>query len=737
MHLYRKVKQLFVAFVFALAIGFTILLVASAITSHAPRSLPSPAAVDPGDWPEGFAVVVGINDYPGTVNDLSYCVPDARGVAALLPKLGFTPEHVVTVADGAAKKANLTAEIAKIAPQMGPNDVFVLYYSGHGNFAVNATVPCTCNIHTPHNYPNYYDTWWTIHHEGALAIRVRFDNFATENGYDFGYVCDPDWYGYEYTGSKGSFWSGWITGDTAYVGLWSDNIYTAYGFDVTAYEAALSFTGSIEASDGLELTGTEIAAALAPVRAGDQYLFFDSCFSGAMIPALSRVNRSIITACGQNEYSLESPALKHGIFTSYFLSAFNTVGTGIPLPCDSNRDNHTTAAEIFAYVEPCTVSRSTSEGYAQHPQFETRARIGAAWDFDHDHDGLFNWEEARDADQDGLSDGEEIKWYHTDPKKRDTDGDLFDDGWEVANGFDPLDRNSPAALIGGIVVACTVGAVTAGSVYYSRHHQKKVARSSPPFAMYTPAPNQSTSIASPSMPSRFAPAYHAPDAGGHLVPVFKGHDAGWWGMMAQALEQRGYWNDALAAAEVARQLRCLETNPPAWARAESERLAARRTPSCPRCGYLTPKIICPNCGTVTDRRPLLPARAPAPVATPAIDTFLVEPAPEPGEVEEITVDKSKVPAQPGLQPIQAPETPPVDVAPAPAERQADIPPIPDPAPVLGLHIEPAPDIIPLCRLCGGLVKGGECERCGGKVCPACKATSYATETFCHKCRTPF
>ena len=36
-----------------------------------------------------------------------------------------------------------------------------------------------------------------------------------------------------------------------------------------------------------------------------------------------------------------------------------------------------------------------------------------------------------------LSDDDELK-YGTDPKKRDTDGDGYSDGEEVANGHDPL-----------------------------------------------------------------------------------------------------------------------------------------------------------------------------------------------------------------------------------------------------------------------------------------------------------
>ncbi|MDR1949463.1 MAG: SUMF1/EgtB/PvdO family nonheme iron enzyme [Spirochaetaceae bacterium] len=101
-------------------------------------------------------------------------------------------------------------------------------------------------------------------------------------------------------------------------------------------------------------------------------------------------------------------------------------------------------------------------------------------DGDPDNDGLTNREEYRektnpkksDTDGDGFKDGWEVAYgynpldpndpsrdgdddgdyllnwdeyiYGTDPKKADTDGDGFKDGWEVAYGYDPLDPNDPA-----------------------------------------------------------------------------------------------------------------------------------------------------------------------------------------------------------------------------------------------------------------------------------------------------
>lgn len=69
---------------------------------------------------------------------------------------------------------------------------------------------------------------------------------------------------------------------------------------------------------------------------------------------------------------------------------------------------------------------------------------------DFDRDGLTNLREYLlgtdirnpDTDGDGLSDGDEVNQYHTNPLLADTDGDLIPDGVEVQTGSDPLDRNS-------------------------------------------------------------------------------------------------------------------------------------------------------------------------------------------------------------------------------------------------------------------------------------------------------
>jgi metacaspase-1 len=76
-----------------------------------------------------YAVVIGINDYPGTGSDLQYCVADAELMAdVLLNQYNFT--NVKTLIDNNATRTNIYTAINSF--NVDPEDEFFFFFSGHG-----------------------------------------------------------------------------------------------------------------------------------------------------------------------------------------------------------------------------------------------------------------------------------------------------------------------------------------------------------------------------------------------------------------------------------------------------------------------------------------------------------------------------------------------------------------------------------------------------------------------------
>jgi len=89
-----------------------------------------------------YAVMVGISDYPGTGNDLPLTAEDARKLQQALARQGTLASESVTLIDGQATRAGLRSAFQRVAAAAGPDDLFIFFYSGHGN-QVRGTVSAT------------------------------------------------------------------------------------------------------------------------------------------------------------------------------------------------------------------------------------------------------------------------------------------------------------------------------------------------------------------------------------------------------------------------------------------------------------------------------------------------------------------------------------------------------------------------------------------------------------------
>lgn len=77
------------------------------------------------------ALIVGINDYPGTGSDLSGCVNDALDWEEVLSGRGY---ETTVLLDGQATKANIVEELWTHILKLRYRDKFVFTFSGHGTW---------------------------------------------------------------------------------------------------------------------------------------------------------------------------------------------------------------------------------------------------------------------------------------------------------------------------------------------------------------------------------------------------------------------------------------------------------------------------------------------------------------------------------------------------------------------------------------------------------------------------
>ena len=80
-----------------------------------------------GTW----AVLVGIDDYPGTAYDLKSAVADAAEVDGALGRLGVPGENRLVLRNGQATAGNIRAALDWLVGHAGPDAVAVFFYAGH------------------------------------------------------------------------------------------------------------------------------------------------------------------------------------------------------------------------------------------------------------------------------------------------------------------------------------------------------------------------------------------------------------------------------------------------------------------------------------------------------------------------------------------------------------------------------------------------------------------------------
>ena len=97
------------------------------------RANAAPGGAQRSGGPRIFGIFAGISHYGGRANDLPYTADDAVRVRdAMEHSPGMAPADAVLLTDDQATSTNLRAAVQRFGSQMGPDDLLIFFYSGHG-----------------------------------------------------------------------------------------------------------------------------------------------------------------------------------------------------------------------------------------------------------------------------------------------------------------------------------------------------------------------------------------------------------------------------------------------------------------------------------------------------------------------------------------------------------------------------------------------------------------------------
>ncbi len=108
--------------------------------------------------PNKYAYIVGISNYEGTANDLTYCDDDAQAMRSWLISEGFTCRMDLNLQ---ATGDNITAGLQWLIDNAEPGDEICFSYSGHGGKSSQGSALVSSDLYyVPHGYTmSYFNRW--------------------------------------------------------------------------------------------------------------------------------------------------------------------------------------------------------------------------------------------------------------------------------------------------------------------------------------------------------------------------------------------------------------------------------------------------------------------------------------------------------------------------------------------------------------------------------------------------
>jgi hypothetical protein len=263
-----------------------------------------------------YAVIVGVADYPGTINDLNYTDDDATGLYnnLLEDDLRWAPGRMQLLVDAQASRDAIYDAISVFASDGDADDVFLFYFSGHGTTGEDIA---------PFDEGDGYDEY-LCSYGSTLSEFIRDDELS-------------DWL------SLLPMERIVVLLDTCYSGGQIKSV-----GDDRIVKSIYSGPSPAE-DDGFATDLRKIS----------------QCEIGPL--DLDDLEKLIVvlTSSDEDEYSWEfGEPIAHGLYSYYLLQGLTGSADE-----EGNLDGDVTAEEAYIYLSPRVVAMSDAYGLNQHPQF--------------------------------------------------------------------------------------------------------------------------------------------------------------------------------------------------------------------------------------------------------------------------------------------------------------------------------------------------------------------------------
>lgn len=407
-----------------------------------------------------YAIVIGIENYPGYSYDLYYCKDDASSVYSLLRyDYNFKSENIRYITDSAATKTGIDNAFSIIRSQIHLNDIFFFFYSGHGGGSGSSHYLCPYDS-IPSSPSKYYydnDLDWQLDNLNCAEKYVLID--ACRSG---GMIPETQASGRYIISACTSSEYSWETSNLHH------GVFTYYFLRSISYATDSNGDGVRSVEDLYSYISTHTASYMAGYGESQHPQKYNGITGQAVLyPSLGSVSFNP----SDNQLSYSFYLYGHGSINTLNISVCS-VSQNITFKSEDLTENsssstgfeyytgtiqlgageNVTGYEILAKIDGRTLitikkTYGDTDGDGLYDLFEINEGNGIDPRLnDTDSDGLNDYDEFygstdplnSDTDSDGLLDGLEVNIYFTNPTNNDTDSDGLPDKYEVDYNLDPL-----------------------------------------------------------------------------------------------------------------------------------------------------------------------------------------------------------------------------------------------------------------------------------------------------------